>query len=59
MDLVRKLHNIGIMQKDPVCGMDVNPKKTKIHSTYNGKHYLFCSKACKNMFDANPEKYTL
>lgn len=56
-DLLRKVTNLSRMQKDPVCGMKVDPKKTIIHSVYKSKHYLFCSQACKKMFDANPEKY--
>jgi RND family efflux transporter MFP subunit len=44
--------------KDPVCGMDVDPKAPDaITSTYNGKAYYFCSRHCKKSFDANPEKY--
>jgi Cu+-exporting ATPase len=31
------------MQKDPVCGMQVDPAKTAGSSEYNGKTYYFCS----------------
>jgi multidrug efflux pump subunit AcrA (membrane-fusion protein)/YHS domain-containing protein len=44
--------------KDPVCGMDVDPKKPNaIKTEYGGKTYYFCSNHCKKTFDANPEKY--
>ncbi|MCL5100873.1 MAG: YHS domain-containing protein [Candidatus Marsarchaeota archaeon] len=39
--------------KDPICGMEVN-ESSKISSTYKGKTYYFCSKACKEKFDKNP-----
>jgi len=44
--------------KDPVCGMDVDPKTAPAMSEYMGKTYYFCSLACKKTFDANPAKYT-
>lgn len=56
-DFLRRLANTGGMQKDPVCGMKVDPKKTMIHSVYNKRHCLFCSEECKKMFDADPGKY--
>ncbi len=44
--------------KDPVCGMDVDPKTAPATSEHMGKTYYFCSLACKKTFDANPAKYT-
>jgi YHS domain-containing protein len=46
------------VEKDVVCGMQVDPAKSAGTSEVNGKTYYFCSKVCKNRFDANPEKYT-
>ncbi len=46
------------MQKDPVCGMMVDEKKTKFASTYEGKGFYFCSATCKTSFDKDPGKYT-
>lgn len=43
--------------KDPVCGMKVDPKRTKFRSEYQGKIYYFCSKVDKNMFDKIPRGY--
>src|SRR3989344_7125973 len=34
------------MTRDPVCGMEVNPKKTKFKKTKDDKTYYFCSKNC-------------
>lgn len=45
------------MQKDPVCSMTVDEKKTKLVSTYEGKNFYFCSTACKASFDKDPRKY--
>lgn len=46
-----------MMAKDPVCGMDVDERTTTATSTYQGKTYCFCSPACKETFDENPEKF--
>jgi YHS domain-containing protein len=45
------------MQKDPVCGMMVDEKKTKLQSIYQGKNFCFCSSVCKTTFDKSPQKY--
>jgi YHS domain-containing protein len=45
------------MEKDPVCGMEVDPTQAAGNSEYNGKMYYFCSKGCKVAFDKDPEKY--
>lgn len=45
------------MEKDVVCGMQVDPAKAAGTSVYNGQTYYFCSKACKIKFDANPGQY--
>jgi Cu+-exporting ATPase len=46
------------MEKDAVCGMQVDPAKAAGTSQYNGKTYYFCSKGCKAKFDANPAQFT-
>jgi P-type Cu+ transporter len=43
-------------QKDPVCGMDVNPATARYKTLHNGKEYFFCSAGCLAKFQANPEK---
>jgi Cu+-exporting ATPase len=47
----------GLMERDVVCGMQVDPAKAAGKSEYNGKTYYFCAKACKTKFDANPGQY--
>jgi Cu+-exporting ATPase len=45
------------MEKDVVCGMQVDPAKAAGSTEYNGKTYYFCSKGCKTKFDANPSQF--
>lgn len=45
------------MAKDPVCGMDVDPRTAAGQSDYQGQTYYFCSPGCKKAFDKEPEKY--
>jgi Cu+-exporting ATPase len=45
------------MERDVVCGMQVDPAKAAATSEYNGKTYYFCAKVCKTKFDANPSAY--
>jgi YHS domain-containing protein len=45
------------MEKDPVCGMTVDPKTAAGKSEYQGKTFYFCSLGCKKEFDKDPEKY--
>ena len=44
--------------KDPVCGMNVDPKAAKGgQTTYEGKLYYFCNPKCKSKFESNPLAY--
>jgi YHS domain-containing protein len=45
------------MEKDPVCGMMVDPTSAAGKSEYKGKTYYFCSAGCKKEFDQDPEKF--
>lgn len=45
------------MEKDPVCGMLVNPKEAAGQRTYDGKTYHFCSADCLKKFDQAPQRY--
>ena len=45
------------MEKDPVCGMLVDPKQAVGQRSYNGKIYYFCSPGCLAKFDQAPERY--
>src|SRR5450830_1255283 len=42
---------------DLVCGMNVDPTKTKRSMTHEGKDYFFCSAGCLEKFGREPEKY--
>ena len=43
--------------KDPVCGMDVDPKQAKFKTVHKGEIYYFCSEHCLNAFRKDPEHY--
>ena len=43
-------------QKDPVCGMEVNPATARFKTLHNGKEYFFCCAGCLAKFQASPEK---
>jgi YHS domain-containing protein len=45
------------MERDVVCGMQIDPAKAAGTSEYQGKTYYFCSNSCKTKFDANPSPY--
>lgn len=45
------------MAIDPVCGMEVDEKKAKFKTTYQGKVYYFCAPGCKFLFEEKPHKY--
>jgi len=42
---------------DPVCGMEVDPATSDLHSTVDGETFHFCSESCKQRFDADPGAY--
>ena len=46
-----------VMEKDLVCGMQVDPSKAAGKSEHQGKTYYFCGLSCKKKFDANPAQY--
>jgi P-type Cu+ transporter len=46
-----------ILEKDPVCGMTVEPARAAGHVNHAGKTYYFCSKSCVARFTSDPEKY--
>jgi Cu+-exporting ATPase len=45
------------LERDPVCGMSVDPGKAKATAEHAGKHYYFCSVGCGAKFKATPEKF--
>ncbi|KAA3656405.1 MAG: heavy metal translocating P-type ATPase [Calditrichaeota bacterium] len=44
-----------MIQRDPVCGMEVN-EESQHQTTYNEKTYYFCSESCQNKFESNPSE---
>ena len=44
-------------EKDPVCGMIVDPHTAKHRHMYEGHPYYFCSAKCRERFTADPTKY--
>jgi len=44
------------MTKDPICGMEVDPKTAKFKAVKSGKEYYFCSQNCKDKFEGKKEK---
>ena len=47
----------AVMERDPVCGMQVDPAKARGKVEHNGKMYFFCCPGCAQKFQAAPEKY--
>src|SRR3984893_18572077 len=45
------------LEKDPVCGMDVDPGSAKHSADYGGRTHYFCSPGCKTKFGADPVSY--
>lgn len=45
------------MEKDPVCGMSVDPATARQTSEHDGQTYYFSAPGCKKAFEANPQKY--
>ena len=44
-------------QRDPVCGMTVDPDNAAGSFEYQGQTYYFCSKRCLDRFRENPEGF--
>jgi Cu+-exporting ATPase len=45
------------MERDPVCGMAVDPAHAEATAARGGKTYSFCCQGCAAKFRAQPEKY--
>ena len=44
-------------EKDPVCGMTVDPASAKHRFEHGGETYVFCSAGCATKFAADPGRY--
>src|ERR1700693_6147063 len=47
----------ALQDKDPVCGMTVDPATAKHKLEHAGKTYYFCCASCLEKFRANPAGY--
>jgi Cu+-exporting ATPase len=45
------------MERDPVCGMSVDPTKSKPTAEYAGTTYHFCGPGCAAKFKSDPAKF--
>src|ERR1700678_3284954 len=45
------------VERDPVCGMTVDPSRAAAQSARDGKIFHFCCQGCAAKFAAAPEKY--
>jgi P-type Cu+ transporter len=50
-------HGEAATTTDPVCGMTVDPVKSRHRGRHEGHGYVFCSSGCRSKFVANPEHY--
>src|SRR5580658_1495543 len=46
-----------VLEKDPVCGMKVNPATAKNSHEHGGKKFYFCCASCAEKFKADPAGY--
>ncbi len=46
-----------MMERDPICGMTVEPARAAAQVVYAGKTYYFCCAGCADKFRAEPAKY--
>lgn len=44
-------------ERDPVCGMNLNPSTAKYTHQHAGKKYYFCSQGCLEKFSGTPDKF--
>jgi Cu+-exporting ATPase len=45
------------LEKDPVCGMTVDPARAKATHDHAGKTYYFCCRGCQEKFSADSAKF--
>src|SRR6202012_4860876 len=46
-----------VIEKDPVCGMTVDPAVTAHHAAHDGRAFHFCCAGCRPRFEAEPDRY--
>ncbi|MFL5755969.1 MAG: YHS domain-containing protein [Chloroflexota bacterium] len=45
------------IEKDPVCGMDVDTETTDLSYEHEGRTYWFCSRGCLLDFRDDPDAF--
>jgi len=50
-------NSVPALERDPVCGMDVNSATAKHVHGLDGKNYYFCCAPCAEKFKADPLRY--
>ena len=43
--------------RDPVCGMEVDPAKSRFTHEHAGQTYYFCCGGCQTAFKTDPEQF--
>lgn len=43
--------------KDPVCGMEIDPRAAVAREEHEGRTFYFCSTACHDAFLKDPHRY--
>src|ERR1700739_3360744 len=46
-----------VVERDPVCGMQVDPASARAKAEHGGRTYFFCCAGCAKKFEAAPEQY--
>lgn len=44
-------------QRDPVCGMEIEPQSAFARREHMGQTFYFCSQSCVDQFDKDPHRY--
>lgn len=45
------------MERDPVCGMELQPGQEEASLNYQGRGYHFCSVECRQTFERDPKQH--
>ena len=52
-------HTQSHIDRDPICGMLVDPKRDKRFADHGGRLFHFCSDGCRAKFVADPDAYLI
>jgi YHS domain-containing protein len=51
------MHAMDELERDPVCGMSVDPRRSQLAFEHGGRRYLFCSAGCLDRFRTSPGSF--